>query len=125
MHDWWLALVAAAFGEIGCIYKATMLYRQHGANAVGAKRSNNLLFSMKRLVDLNGVKQDMSALFLQASEFLERYRGDLATSDDSMLEAFVSVPSMALPRRLRIFCRYHIWKYGIIRKAGQLLISGR
>ncbi|MEH7014785.1 glycosyltransferase family 2 protein [Neobacillus niacini] len=37
MHDWWLALVAAAFGRIGFINKATIKYRQHGNNDTGAK----------------------------------------------------------------------------------------
>ena len=37
MHDWWLALVASAFGRISYIESALVLYRQHGTNAVGAK----------------------------------------------------------------------------------------
>jgi hypothetical protein len=37
MHDWWLALVASAFGRIGWLPQATVLYRQHGANVLGAQ----------------------------------------------------------------------------------------
>jgi glycosyltransferase involved in cell wall biosynthesis len=37
MHDWWLALVASAFGRIGYIDAALLEYRQHGKNTVGAK----------------------------------------------------------------------------------------
>ena len=36
MHDWWLALVASAFGRIETVPEATVLYRQHGNNSVGA-----------------------------------------------------------------------------------------
>lgn len=36
MHDWWLALCAAALGRIGYLPDSTVLYRQHGENAVGA-----------------------------------------------------------------------------------------
>lgn len=39
MHDWWLMLTAAACGEIAFLEEATVLYRQHGANAVGAGES--------------------------------------------------------------------------------------
>ena len=37
MHDWWLALVAAAFGQYGYVPRPLVLYRQHGANTLGAK----------------------------------------------------------------------------------------
>jgi rhamnosyltransferase len=37
MHDWWLALCAAALGEILYCPRATVLYRQHGQNAAGSR----------------------------------------------------------------------------------------
>jgi glycosyltransferase involved in cell wall biosynthesis len=37
MHDWWLALCAAALGEIRCCPRATVLYRQHDRNAAGGR----------------------------------------------------------------------------------------
>ena len=36
MHDWWLALVAASCGEVKTLDEATIEYRQHSKNAVGA-----------------------------------------------------------------------------------------
>ena len=38
MHDWWIALVAGAFGRIMFIDESMVLYRQHGANALGARK---------------------------------------------------------------------------------------
>ncbi|MEK7260048.1 MAG: glycosyltransferase family 2 protein [Pseudomonadota bacterium] len=37
MHDWWLALVASAFGHIDYIDEALVEYRQHGRNTIGAR----------------------------------------------------------------------------------------
>ncbi len=37
MHDWWLALVASAFGKVVYLDQALVHYRQHGSNAIGAK----------------------------------------------------------------------------------------
>jgi len=37
MHDWWLALVAGAFGKLSYIDEPLLQYRQHGANTIGAK----------------------------------------------------------------------------------------
>ena len=37
MHDWWLALLAAAFGRIVPIRRVTIDYRQHSQNVFGAQ----------------------------------------------------------------------------------------
>jgi rhamnosyltransferase len=37
MHDWWLALCAAALGEILYLPEATVLYRQHDRNTIGSR----------------------------------------------------------------------------------------
>ncbi|MGC3972587.1 MAG: glycosyltransferase family 2 protein [Pirellulales bacterium] len=36
MHDWWIALCAAAMGKLGYIEEPTVLYRQHSGNVIGA-----------------------------------------------------------------------------------------
>lgn len=36
VHDWWIALCAAATGQLAFLAEPTVLYRQHGGNAVGA-----------------------------------------------------------------------------------------
>ena len=52
MHDWWLALCAGAFGELVFLDEPTVLYRQHGANTVGARglpeRARTILQSPRR-----------------------------------------------------------------------------
>lgn len=35
MHDWWLAIVACAFGKLEFLDESTIYYRQHGNNTVG------------------------------------------------------------------------------------------
>jgi glycosyltransferase involved in cell wall biosynthesis len=39
MHDWWLALLACRVGVIDYISNATVLYRQHSLNVIGAEPS--------------------------------------------------------------------------------------
>lgn len=38
VHDWWLALCAAAAGRLEFLPQATVQYRQHAGNTIGAKR---------------------------------------------------------------------------------------
>ena len=42
MHDWWCALHASTFGQISIIHEATLLYRQHSDNQVGATKKRNI-----------------------------------------------------------------------------------
>jgi hypothetical protein len=37
MHDWWLSMVASAFGRRCYLDRALIDYRQHARNAIGAK----------------------------------------------------------------------------------------
>lgn len=37
LHDWWLAVCAAACGQIGYLPTPLVRYRQHGSNEIGAK----------------------------------------------------------------------------------------
>ena len=57
MHDWWFALIAAAFGKIGYVDRPTILYRQHGDNQVGAKDAGSLSYNMERLKDQKGARR--------------------------------------------------------------------
>ena len=51
MHDWWIALIAAAFGKIVFLNESTILYRQHSNNEVGAKNVNDFSFIMNSFRD--------------------------------------------------------------------------
>jgi len=65
MHDWWLALVAAAAGEIIFIDQLTVLYRQHEANVVGASGFYTLN-NIKKIADLKAREKELAAAIMQA-----------------------------------------------------------
>jgi hypothetical protein len=72
MHDWWLALVASAFGRVEFVHKPTVLYRQHDRNQVGAHDAGSPRYlgaAAKRPVPEEG----LSGTYAQAAEFVLRY----------------------------------------------------
>jgi len=71
MHDWWIALAAAAFGHIGYVDAAVSLYRQHSSNEVGALRYSPIA----RARQAEAMKQRFDDTLEQAGEF-ERVFGD-------------------------------------------------
>jgi glycosyltransferase involved in cell wall biosynthesis len=88
MHDWWCALVVAAFGRIHYDPQPHILYRQHGANSIGGH------------ADLLGQTLNQAKLFLrnpggfyrvhgQAEELLRLYRGELGREHQACIERLV------------------------------------
>ena len=87
MHDWWLILTASALGHIGYVDGATMLYRQHGHNSVGAHSGQatdivRQLGSYASKLLPNSTQLDSIDLRLvQAAAFANAYADVLAPED--------------------------------------------
>ena len=127
MHDWWLALVAAAFGHIGYVPEPTALYRQHGANDTGAKQWS-FIDSVKHFAKLNKIKQQFAQhksvahkIKGQTAAFLQRYGHRLSDQQRKMLETFVHLDTFNFFMK-----RYYTFKYGfnytgLIRNIGRFI----
>lgn len=90
MHDWWLALAAAAFGRIGHVAQPTALYRQHGDNDSGAGPTSLGVALGKLLNPSTLVERDELDLHLQrqAAAFLRRYGDRLPARERDMLDVY-------------------------------------
>ena len=82
MHDWWLALVAGAFGKLGFIDEPLLQYRQHGANTIGAKeyRRPPLLKGFWRRLRDSRHDVHLRMLAEQAQAFRTAHAGRLSVS---------------------------------------------
>ena len=74
MHDWWLALVATAFGRTGYIEEPLLDYRQHAGNTLGARaRSGFTLDEILHRVRSREERAFYNEVLCQAEELGERY----------------------------------------------------
>jgi glycosyltransferase involved in cell wall biosynthesis len=89
MHDWWCALVVAAFGTVIQDPRAEVLYRQHGANAVGASvhRGGELAGGLGRLI---GNPRRFYPIHAQAEAFARLWGADLTPERRQVLDALVA-----------------------------------
>ncbi len=113
MHDWWLGLVASYFGHIGFLEEATLKYRQHGKNSLGAKG-----FNMRYM--LNSMKKNhcLQQHVWQAKAFLDRYQERLDEESMQMLDFLSNLPQYSFfQKRVKIF-KYQLFKHGWIRNIG-------
>jgi hypothetical protein len=82
MHDWWLALVATAFGRLVYLDVPLVHYRQHGNNTIGAKEYTKLSpvsASLWRRVLARKPNAHLIEVAIQAAEFRRRYGVELTS----------------------------------------------
>lgn len=108
MHDWWIALVAAAFGRIVALPDRTVLYRQHGSNVIGAARPLSASPPGEILAALPGLRrrtqrmrETIAKAAAQAAAFRDRYGDRLKAEDREFLESYAALPSRGFFSRKR------------------------
>lgn len=102
VHDWWIALVAAAFGVVGEISTPTVLYRQHGNNRTGAQAFGGwrfLIRAMEFAKDLSDLRVRLFNTWRQARTFVTRYQGDLGHRHRAVLNDILTMPETGLLKR--------------------------
>jgi glycosyltransferase involved in cell wall biosynthesis len=117
MHDYWLALVAAAFGKIAYLNEPNILYRQHGANYAGAKQYN-IGFMLKKIADNPFFKESLSRKQRQASLFCQRYRENLSGRQKELLEDFLTLGSKGFWENRWLVMKNRFFPIGIGRMMG-------
>ncbi|EHI69466.1 glycosyltransferase family 2 protein [Streptococcus ictaluri] len=104
MHDWYLALLAAALGKLVYLEKPTELYRQHDSNVLGARtwskrmknwlRPHQLVSKYWWLIDSS---QQQAKLLLELQ---------LKPNDQEMIEAYVHLLERPFYERIRAIRRF-------------------
>jgi glycosyltransferase involved in cell wall biosynthesis len=122
MHDWWIELVAAAFGKIIYSDKKTILYRQHGKNVVGVRNMYNPLYCVKFFIfDFKTIRQALQNSYIQAESLLEIYHEKLTEQQKIMLTEYVNIRHYNKVKRIRTLFKYDFLKNGFTRKIAHLL----
>lgn len=113
MHDWWLALVATRLGRVAVLPRATVLYRQHGRNDVGARRwsfwagvERFFLYRERRRAAIAEQERVYLALERQSAAFAERFADRLSTGERAMLAAFGTLPTRGFAGRRYLMLRH-------------------
>lgn len=123
MHDWWVALLAATFGRIEALDEATLNYRQHGNNVVGAKKVRSLGYMLHRLRNGQKVRADLQSAYDQAGSLLALYGDRMDEETRAFFTAFSAIPAQGKLARLIAFQRLGVWKGGLARKLGQIVFG--
>lgn len=121
MHDWWFVLAACCFGEIIFVNEATVLYRQHGDNVVGATKVNTPGFIVKRLSGSNHVKDTLHMSVTQAGAFADYYRDRLSDDQIKILVKFADLYNHNKIVRVSTILKGKYLKQGAVQIIGELM----
>lgn len=99
MHDWWLGIIAAAFGNIAAIKQPTILYRQHEKNSVGA---NNLLKNISQFkTGKKDIYKSLVFTYNQAKIFISAFGNKLTEQQKKQISDFsYTLPNPSIPKIL-------------------------
>ena len=121
MHDWWIALLAAAFGKADFISEPLILYRQHGGNRVGAKNASGMEFIKRKIKDRKKTAKNYNDAYLQASELLRIHGEKMSESDRETVAAFASLKTSSKIKKIKLINKYDFKKNTFIRNIGQYI----
>lgn len=123
MHDWWLALTAAAFGKIVFLDKSTVKYRQHAGNEIGAVDTRSTGYLKKNLSNIARLQKRIKDTYMQAAAFYDIYWSELSPRNEEIVRAYSEFIRINKLRRLGRMFKYNFFKNGFIRVCGQLILG--
>jgi glycosyltransferase involved in cell wall biosynthesis len=88
MHDWWLAIVAAAFGKVIFLDMPLIYYRQHENNTIGAKefvRPPLTRLSFWRHLVSSKTNPHLNEVGIQAAQFKRSFGMELSARNNLVL----------------------------------------
>lgn len=88
MHDWWLGLTAARFGKLLYLEQATIDYRQHGHNSVGAQNVFGWSYIRSRLQHRRELSDRIHLKKKQALCFADTFENRLSNQELVCLRCF-------------------------------------
>lgn len=121
MHDWYFALLASAFGQVIFIDKATIKYRQHGKNVLGAKKIKGIRGIYNKLIKNNTIKEDLNKIFEQAENFKETYYNDLSDERKKTIDEFCKIRNSNKFNKINVIIKNKFYKQGKIRLIGEFI----
>ncbi|MGI1690923.1 glycosyltransferase family 2 protein [Thermoanaerobacter uzonensis] len=121
MHDWWLNLIASAFGVIGYVKDSTVLYRQHEKNEVGAKKYS-LSFILSLIFKLKKLLSSIEKIINQGKDFYSIYGNMLTKGQKEVVYNFITLLEVGRFRRIYRIFKYKFFKYGFLRNLGFIIV---
>jgi len=121
-YDWWFALVAACVGRTDYVAEATIIYRLHGSNTIGATAwgPRYVWGKLTRFFAPSALAASLEQGQRQAGALFDRYRDRLNEEQGALLKAYATLGEQGFLARRAALVRHRLYKTGFIRNVGLL-----
>ncbi len=123
MHDWFIALTAAAFGRIAFLDEPLVRYRQHGQNVKGASQASLPRRGVAALSRVQRGKARIALTYRHTEAFRDAYGDALPAAARQMIDRYLATEAMPKLRRVIAVRRGGYTMQSPITRAGQALFG--
>lgn len=120
MHDWFLALTAAAFGHVVCLPRPLVDYRQHGNNEMGASAAGLAKRGVRALSARARGKARIALTYRHTRSFAAAYGPLLPGPARKVIENYLALERKAKPARVWGILRGGYRMQSPVTRAGQI-----
>jgi len=90
-HDYWIAMVASAFGKVSYLSKRTVLYRQHENNISGNYNDDAFTNRVRRIFIEKRMVNELAKKVSMVSEFKKLYNIILSKQQENLINDFINL----------------------------------
>ncbi len=123
MHDWFIALTAAAFGRISFMDRPLTRYRQHGDNTIGASAQPLLIRAFSALRNGKAARRRILLTYTHTAVFRKLYENELPVSAQRTVDDYLATRHMRKIRRVLTVRRMGCVMQNPVTRLGQILFG--
>lgn len=123
MHDWFIALTAAAMGRVIFVNEPLVCYRQHGTNVMGASTEGEVQRGVRMLGSLQRGRDRMLLTYDHTRMFLSAVQAEAPEESLKVLERYLATQRMGKLRRVWTVQREGYTMQSLVTRVGQVLLG--
>ncbi len=123
MHDWFIALTAAAFGRVVFVNQPLTRYRQHETNTIGASRASLVRRALRALKEKDKARARVELTYTHAEAFRRAFGDALPAEAKKTVDDYLATRHLPKWQRVRSVRKQGCLMQSRITRMGQVFFG--